>query len=758
MIKAYQSAKSRFPEWRTFFVGNYLPRNCGIATFTYDLSHAIGNEIGASSFGVIAINNIPEGYDYPKEVVFEIQQNKIQDYRLAAEYINLSGIDLVCLQHEFGIFGGPEGRYIIHFLANLKKPVVTTLHTVLKTPSAGYRQGLLEVARFSHALVVMSRMAEDILREVYDIPPEKIHFIPHGVPDVPFIDPNFYKDKFQVEGRLVLLTFGLLNPNKGIENVLEALPAVIQQYPNVAYIILGATHPEVKRVQGDEYRISLQRLVRKLGLEQHVLFYNRFVDLEELCEFIGACDIYITPYLNQEQIVSGTLAYAVGMGKAVVSTPYWYAQELLAEGRGRLVEFGNIKELGQTLIELIKNEVERHQMRKKAYELGRKMIWKEVAREYLKVFEKAITGYRAIPPDKNLIRQMLPPLSLPEVRLDHLLRLTDNTGIMQHATRGIPDRRYGYSTDDIGRALVVILMHYQQFQEPGVLSLAEIYLSFLSHAQLDDGRFHNFMDYSRHFLDEVGSEDTLGRALWGLGYAVMAGHNEGFRTLARELFEKGNNAAHRLTFPRAMAYAICGLYYYLQHYPGATAMKRTLQALADNLVGLYEKNREEGWFWLEPFLTYANAKIPHSLLLAYCALNHDRYLWVGKESLDFLTHTLYNGEYFDLIGNQGWYYKGKKRALYSQQPIDAGYLVEAYVTAYEITKQEDYRQWALTAFEWFLGRNRLGIPLYDFSRAACYDGLDSHGINVNQGAESIICFLLALLNLSQPQIQKALHP
>ncbi|MFN3330376.1 MAG: glycosyltransferase family 4 protein, partial [Pyrinomonadaceae bacterium] len=476
-------------------IATYPPRACGIATFTSDLRQALMENDCQSS--VIALTGDSDRFDYPSEVVFEIRQSQLSDYRLAAEYINFSGADLVCLQHEFGIFGGNYGKYIIELLLNLQKPVVTTLHTVISQPNDALKDTLLRVADASAHLVVMSKKAESILKEVYGIPNSKISVIPHGVPDVPFVDPNFYKDKFNVEGKLVLLTFGLISRNKGIEFVLKALPKVVERHPEVVYIVLGATHPEVKKREGEEYRLWLKRLVRELELEDYVIFYDRYVDFDELCEFIGACDIYITPYQSKEQIVSGTLSYAVGMGKAVVSTPYFYAEELLADGRGKLVEFGNVKQLSETLIKLIENEATRHRMRKKAYEFGRQMTWQNVGSAYAGLFEKIISEAKRPPRILQTTGKTVLVGDLPEARLGHIIKLTDDTGIFQHATYGVPDRRYGYTTDDAARALVAVLNYFQQYREPKAIELAEIYLSFIQYAQMPDGKFHNFMNYAR---------------------------------------------------------------------------------------------------------------------------------------------------------------------------------------------------------------------------------------------------------------------
>jgi len=543
---------------------------------------------------------------------------------------------------------------------------------VLHQPSPERRRLLVDVARFSQAVVVMSRRAEEMLADIYGIPKEKIYFIPHGVPDVPFMDPNYYKDKFNVEGRLVLLTFGLLNPNKGIENVLEVLPDVVSRHPQITYIILGATHPEIKRVSGEEYRIKLQRMVLKKGLEQHVIFYDRFIDQNEVCEFIEACDIYITPYLSREQIVSGTLAYAVGMGKGVISTPYWYAEEILADGRGLLVEFGNLQQLKEAILELIENEPLRYQLRKRAYEFGRQMIWKEVGRQYIRLFEEVLKNYYTMAETEKRRPEYITKLTLPEMRLDYLERMTDDTGLLQRAIYNIPDRLHGYSTDDMARALVVVLMYYQQVNEPAALRLANIYLSFLHHAQLPNGQFYNFMDYTRKFVDGQEGEDTLGRVLWGLGYGVWAGPDESFRALCRRLVEQAIPNLDEIKTPRPMAYTICGLYAFLKRYGGATIIRRALQSLADSLVQMYRQHRQPDWHWFEEAITYGSARIPQALLLAGNLLEDRTYTQVGLESLDFLTRVLYNQEYFDLVGNQGWYVRGGEKAAFCQQPIDAG--------------------------------------------------------------------------------------
>jgi glycosyltransferase involved in cell wall biosynthesis len=727
------------------FVGTYPPRECGIATFTSDLRRAVGKCDDGVQTAVVAVTKTRDASECPPEVVFEIRQERLHDYRLAAEYINSSDAELVCLQHEFGIFGGPDGSHVTELLRHLRLPVVTTLHTVVGEPTRGLRDTLVRVAAASDHLVVLNGRAVPLLRDVYAIPSGKVSLIHHGVPDVPFLDPNYNKDKFGVEGRLVMLTFGLLSRNKGIETTLEALPQIVRAHPEVVYIVLGATHPEVKRRDGEEYRQFLQQRVRELGLEEHVRFHDRYVSLGELCEFIGACDIYVTTYRSKEQIVSGTLAYAVGMGKAVVSTPYLYAEELLDSGRGRLTSFGDAQGLAHVVNELIEDEAARHRMRKRAYEFGRRMTWPEVGKEYGALFARVASRYQsaARPREAHGVGA-----ELPAIKLDHLIILTDDTGVIQHAACGVPDRRHGYSTDDAGRALVAVLMHYRQFDDAHAPALATKYLSFLQHAQLPSGHFHNFMRYDRRFADEAGGEDTQGRALWGLGVAVSHGHNEGARALARQMFERALGALE-LEHPHALAYAVCGLHAFLERYEGATRVRRKLRELAERLSSLYEQNRREDWRWFWDTLTYGNAKLPQAMLLAHEATGEGHFLKAGLESLDFLLAETFREGHFDFVGNRGWYRRGGRRAVFGQQTIEAGYTAEACSTAYEVTGERRYLELARAAVEWLFGRNRLRAPLYDPATGACSDGLDAHGPSMNQGAESVICCLLGLLAVSR---------
>ena len=740
------------------YVGTSVPKRCGIATFADDLGTSVSGEMGGRPYRVVAITDRAGGYDYPSEVTFEIRQNVIRDYALAAEYLNGSSAQVVSLQHEFGIYGGDAGKYLSVLLCHLKKPVITTLHTILDNPSRDYREAFEDVINSSQRLVTMSQTGARMLREIYGVPESKISVIHHGVHDVPFVDSNFYKEQFNVEGLTVLLTFGLLSPNKGIETALEALPAVVKKYPDTVYIILGATHPEVKKVYGEAYRLSLERKARDLQIVDNVVFQNRFVDLQELTEYVSCCDIYITPYLAKEQITSGTLAYAVGMGKAVVSTPYWYAEELLADSRGVLVDFGDVKGMANALSDLIGDSVRRNRMRKLAYEYGRTMVWREVGRQYVEMFLDVLHERENLDVGSVWKQKMLPQTTLPELKLDHLMSLSDNVGLLQHACFGIPDRDHGYSADDVGRGLAAIMTLYNQQKDEQVLPWIRTYVSFLKHSQTETGHFHNFMSYDRRFQDDHGSDDTLGRCLWGLGTVVRWGPKEQIRALAQDMMDKATPRILEIEAPRAMAYTIIGIDHLLQKFEGASQFRRLLVQLADNLVSLYKGNRTADWHWFEDILTYGNAKIPESLLRAYQVTQNEEYLNIGLESLEFLTTEQWNGVYFELIGNEGWYPKGGEKAFFGQQPVDAGYLVEAYVAASEVSDKYKHLELARLAFEWFLGRNRLNAALYDFADGSVADGMDSNGISANQGAESVVCYLLAVLALSELKAQRIQPP
>ena len=442
---------------RIAVIGNYVPRQCGIATFTTDLCESLAGQSPAIDCFAVAVNDREEGYGYPPRVRFEIRERDLASYRRAADFLNLNRVDVVSLQHEFGIFGGPDGSYLLWLLRDLRGPLVTTLHTVPYGPSATQQKVLGEIIDRSERVVVMTKKGEELLGELYGVPAAKIDLIPHGIHDVPFTDPNAHKGKFGVEGKSVLLTFGLLGRSKGIETVIRALPEVIGRFPNVVFLVVGATHPNVVRQEGESYRLSLQGLARELGVEKNVVFFNRFVDLDELMDFLSAADIYVTPYLNQDQITSGTLAYALGAGKAVVSTPYWHAEELLADGCGILVPFAAPDALAHAIIHLLEDEEERDVIRKQAYLAGRKMTWPVVARQYMESFRQASQARLARPRSLPAVARVAAPWDgeVPPLDLGHLLRMTDDVGLLQHAVASVPNYTEGYATDDNARALLL---------------------------------------------------------------------------------------------------------------------------------------------------------------------------------------------------------------------------------------------------------------------------------------------------------------
>ena len=731
---------------RIAVIGDYLPRQCGIATFTSDLCEALAAEYGDSICFAMPVNDTERGYDYPPRVRFELQEHELDSYRRAADFLNINNVDLVCVQHEFGIYGGPAGSHLLAFLRDLRMPVVTTLHTVTLEPNAAQRRVMQELAQCSDRLVVMSRRGIEYLQEIYGVPATKLDLIPHGIPDIPFVDPNFQKDCFGVEGKAVLLTFGLLSANKGIEFVIEALPAIVERFPDLVYLVVGATHPHVKRKEGESYRLRLQWLAQERGVEQNVIFHNRFVSLEELVEFMGAADIYLTPYLNREQITSGTLAYSVGAGKAVISTPYWYAEELLAEGRGVLVPFRDSSAIAQRVIELLDNQAEFNAIRKRAYLCGREMIWPAVARQYMESFQRA-RAQRTRSPRPAFV----PRSELPALNLDHLRRLTDDTGILQHAVFSVPSYAEGYTTDDNSRALDVttLLEGLGLVDSNDATQLSAWYLAFLWLAfDPKQQRFRNFLSYDRHWLDEVGSEDSHGRALCALGMVLGRSDNRGLTGAASRLFELALPAVSTFASPRAWAFALIGLHEYSRRFSGDRAAKTTEETLAQRLVDSYAGNHAPDWEWFEDVLAYSNATLPHALLVAGADLERQDMTELALRTLDWLATVHRSKEgHFVPVGSNGFWKRGGERARFDQQPIEAQAAVSACLEAHRVTGDERWRREAQRAFDWFLGRNDLHLPLYDPVMGGCRDGLHPDRVNQNRGAESTLAFLSSLLEL-----------
>jgi glycosyltransferase involved in cell wall biosynthesis len=739
-------------------IGNYLPRQCGIATFTTDLCAAISAEYGTARLLALPVNDTEQGYDYPARVRWSLAQDDLRSYQEAAEFLNFNNIDMVCLQHEYGIFGGPAGSHVLQLLRGLKMPIVTTLHTVLREPNPDQLMVMEEIAELSDRLIVMSQLSSQFLQEIFKVPGSKIDMVPHGVPDLPFLDPNFYKDRFGVEGKAVLLTFGLLSPNKGIENVIQALPQILSKHKNVVYMVAGATHPHVLRREGDRYRAHLKALAKEVGVESQVIFHDRFVSPEEMVEFIGAADIYITPYRHEAQVVSGTLAYALGAGKAIISTPYWHAIELLDDRRGSLVPFQNPGAIVQKTVELLDTPAIRHAMRKRAYLFAREMVWKRVAQGYMESFARVRSDRMEIPQVQFSARMTQKSLNqLPELNLNHVNALTDDTGILQHAIFTIPNRAEGYTTDDNARALIcTVLLDQLGKAESANPDWPFRYLAFLEHAfNPEKKRFRNFLGYDHRWIEDQGSEDSHGRALWALGTLLARSTNHGLRGAAGRLFEFSLPAVIEFYSPRACAYALLGIQEYLCAYPGDRDAQRVRFALARRLLDMYESIRRSDWKWFEDVLAYGNARLPQAMLQVGAACSDQRMASAGLEALDWLLKTQHcetNG-HFVPIGSQGFYRQSGEKARFDQQPIEAAGAVSACLQAYRVTGDSRWRSEAWSAFNWFLGDNDLQLPLYDSTTGGCRDGLHPDRANENQGAESTLSFLMALLEMrSLPEL------
>jgi glycosyltransferase involved in cell wall biosynthesis len=738
------------------FVGDHLPRKCGIATFTTDLQQAVATAHPQSHCFVVAVNDFADGYSYPEEVRFEIEEQDLSSYLRAADFLNISNVDVVCVQHEFGIYGGPAGGHILAFLRELRMPVVTTLHTVLREPNADQRRVMDGLIALSTRLVVMADRGRQMLRDIYLVPAAKIDLIPHGIPDVGFVDPAYFKDLFGVEGRIVLLTFGLLSPNKGIEHVLNALPQIVAEFPEVVYIVLGATHPNELREHGEAYRTSLELVAKKNKVDKNIIFYNQFVDLENLKEFIGAADLYITPYLNEAQITSGTLAYAFGAGKAVVSTPYWHAAELLADDRGVLVPFADAAALGREVCALLGDDTRRHAMRKNAYRIGREMIWSNAAQLYMRAFEAARLEVAAPQRRVRLGSKTLDqkPRELPRLKLTHLLRITDSTGVFQHAIFSVPNFSEGYCSDDNARAFILAVLLAEAGEEPEqARTLATTSAAFLYHAfDAATGRFHNHMSFDRLWLDEQGSEDCHGRALWALGVGVGRSPYRSFQMMAGQLFAQALPVVAAFSSPRAWAFGLLGIHEYLRRLGGDSMVNQTRDVLTTRLMDLYARTAIPEWLWFENELSYDNAKLAHALIVSGEAMARADVLECGLGALQWLTELQTSEKgHFRPIGSNGFYQRGGERADFDQQPIEAQATVSACLAAYRVTSDFRWYERAQLAFDWFIGWNDLGVELYSPETGGCRDGLHVDRANGNQGAESTLAYLLSLAEMQLAQ-------
>jgi glycosyltransferase involved in cell wall biosynthesis len=728
------------------FVGTYGPRRCGIATFTADVAAAVAGNDRRVVPMVLAVTEPSGQYQYPAEVKFEIRQNIKADYARAAEFVNYSNVRVVSIQHEYGIFGGDDGGYILDFIGALSVPAIVTLHTVLKHPSDNQRAIVRKMAAQCAQLVVMSRVAEDLLASSYGVRGSKVLIIPHGIPVMDRQpEQEVLKAKFGVSGRRLMLTFGLLSPNKGIETVIRAMPAVVRAFPDLIYFVVGATHPVILRREGDAYRTMLEREAEKLGVREHLVFRGQFVADEELRQYLQAADIFVSPYLNEAQVTSGALSYAMGAGAAVVSTPYWHAQELLADGRGSLFPFKDHEALSRSLLALLSSPNELQRMRAAARTFAHTMAWPRIGDTYFELIRNTLHAHVQRPATSLDIAPAVAS-SLPELCLDHLMRMTDDTGMIQHATYTVPMRRSGYCVDDNARALIVAL-HADRVQgSPITRALVTTYLGYLQGSQDADGNFCNFMSYARVLDTAPPSDDCIGRAIWALGVTADLAEDEGCRLLAREMLKRALPHARDLG-PRGTAQAILGLVNFAAADPGATEVRSMLDGLVAKLLRFYQDTANSDWRWFEPTLTYDNAILPLALFAAYGVTGERAILRDARESLEFLEEVCFDGDHLQLVGNTGWHSRGGEKPHADEQAIDAAAFVLAFRCAYVVTKDRHYLRRMREAFAWFLGSNRLGLPLYDFATGGCRDGIGLSHLNENQGAESTICFLLSLLQM-----------
>jgi glycosyltransferase involved in cell wall biosynthesis len=731
---------------RIVYIASYGPRKCGIATFTGNTF--LGMNCNSGSTGnegiVVAMNDANNEYDYPEEVKFVIRQDNPSEYIDAAKFINDSNADICVLEHEFGIFGGRDGSYILSLLHRLHVPVIAVLHTVLKNPSDHQREITKEIAATAAGIVVMNNKAVEFLTQVYGISRGKISVIDHGIPAFEF-DQRKAKKEFGLEDKNVLLTFGLISRNKGIETVLKALPPVVKKHPDTVYIILGKTHPSVVKNSGEEYRDYLKGLAKELEIEDHVLFVDEFTDERKLFKYLSAADIYVTAYLNEAQITSGTLSYAVGAGCAVISTPYWHAAELLTPDKGRLFDFNDHERLSEILSELSDQPVILNELRNNARAYGRRVTWPKIGEKYLTLARKIIkeqslhiTGMKA--------RNEAPVL--PPFALDHIRRMTDATGLFQHAKFGIPNYKEGYCLDDNARALLMVVMAYKQQKHMQAMDLMPVYFSYIHYMQNENGTFRNFLSFSRNFLDEVGSEDSFGRTIWALGYLLSNPTTEMHYKSAREIFLAAAPNFENLEHVRGIANTMIGISSYLEAADNKN-MKGVLGRLANRLIEKYELNSRQDWKWFESVLTYDNAVLPLALLHAAEILKDERILSVAKESMEFLSRiTLRNG-YLSVIGNEKWFASDSNKSRFAQQPIDAMMMVLMFQKAYMLTGNKIYADRLHTCFMWFLGENDLQLHLYNRETKGCFDGLESYGVNHNQGAESTLAYLISYLTVTE---------
>lgn len=735
------------------YISTYLPRECGLATFNNNLLKAINSNLSGDDIleksMVFAMHQSEDKTDltYPKEVKYILREQSQEDYNEAAALINASDVDAVILQHEFGIYGGESGIYVLPFINQLEKPVITILHTILNNPTYLQKSVIKELAKRSAKIVVMGEIAVRFLTDIYKISKDKIAHIEHGVPDLEAPEVNPIRNLPELKDQNILLTFGLISRNKGLETTIKALPKIVAQHPNTKYVILGNTHPGIIKHSGEEYRDYLKALAEELGVANNVVFMNKFVEEEHLIDYLTACDVYITPYFNEDQITSGTLSYAVGAGAAVVSTPYWHAKELLSNNRGCLFNFKDHEALGNIVNELLNEPKKLNKLKTSAYQYGLNLRWPKIGRSFLKLAEKA-----AKHPDysEKILREIVDPSLMPELDLSYVVKLTDDTGMFQHAKYGIPNRKEGYCLDDNSRALIMALMAYQENKSPEALKMMPIFLSYIHDMQLEDGDFRNFYSYSRQFLDDRGTDDSFGRTVWSLGYLINHAPNRSYLEFGYELFFKSVQHFDKLEHLRGVCNTLIGVCYFLKKHPQDERLLAELKKLTQKLLDAYLTTKDEEWHWFENHMTYDNAIFPLALFHSFEITGDDYTKEIAFEALAYLEKITFNLKVINPVGNNGWFFKGKgPMPLYDQQAIEIMAMTLLYQQIYAVSGDSDYMKKMFTSYMWFLGENSLRIPLYDEETKGCADGLQANGVNRNQGAESTLAYLISHLGVMQ---------
>ncbi|MCJ7520892.1 MAG: glycosyltransferase [Dehalococcoidia bacterium] len=758
MKKNSSSRLRRNAELSILYVSTFPPRMCGIATVTQDLTHAMDKMLSPRvESRILALNpNDVLSYHYSRKVILQLNKENQQDYVEVARKINsMDEVLLVDIQHEFGIFGGERGSYLIPFICTLKKPTVINFHTVLPEPDGELRNTVRSLAENVSAITVMTELSRKILVQDYEIPNRKIRVIPHGIHSQSFVSSRHAKMALGFSDRVVLSTFGLLNRGKGLEYVIEALPEVIKRFPSVIYIYFGVTHPVVLREEGESYRNEIIKKIYELNLFDHVKLYNKYFPIGELLRFLKATDIYISPGLEQNQAVSGTLSYALGTGRPVISTPFANAKELITDDVGILVKFRDPRSFADAIIRLLEDEELRLQMGKNAYFGTRRMIWSNVAIRQAEVFSEY---------DHTLAR-ILERKALPKIKLDHLAHLTDSFGIVQFAKLNRPDIMSGYTLDDNARALVVAVLYYSRLrasrgnpstvkQKKLLSRLIDIYLNFIQFVSHTESQYQNYVRSDRtldHLRNkQTNLEDANSRAIYALAITASNGSiSPKFRKRAIELL--GSKIESNVAFesPRAVARwikALCVMFEKKIPISGLD-FEREISEQSNGLFYLYNSTSSPDWQWFESSLTYGNAIMSEALLVAYRVLRDEKYLRVGQTTLDFLVRESFTNGIYCPVGQQGWYPKGGSKSYFDQQPEEVKAMVSALKTCYLATKDNRYLDLMHRAFNWFLGDNSLNQVIYDSTTGGCYDGVGKKNVNLNQGAESTICYLLARLAL-----------